>query len=372
MSDPASGEAMDEASASLLQRWGLPESTRRALAEQIRAGSGPDNAIRGVVTAPDPSDLVRVPVGAERDAWDAEGRRAIAAGEVAAVVLAGGMATRFGGVVKAGVEAVAGRTFLDLKLSDVRSAAERVGGVVPIALMTSFATEDEVARLARAFDAPATPVTTFTQFVSLRLRPDGTLFREPDGSVSPYAPGHGDLTFALRASGVLAALRARGVRILFVSNVDNLGATLDPVIIGGHLRLGGAITAETVEKDPGDRGGTPAAVDGLLQIVESFRFPQGVDQDAIPVFNTNTLVLDAEAVDRDFDLTFFRVEKKVEGQVAIQHERLVGELTAFLPTRFLVVPRRGPEGRFQPVKDPAELVARRADIEALLSARGVL
>jgi len=372
--DQASGEAVDEATLRLVQRAGLPTEVRKALAKAVRDQVPSDNVVAGRVTEPDSSDLVALPTeGAnERKEWIERGQAAIAAGEVAAVILAGGMATRFGGVVKAGVEAAGGRTFLDLKLSDVRIAAERAGGVVPIALMTSFATSDEVRSLAAPFDGPSTPVSVFEQCVSLRLAPDGSLFREADGTASPYAPGHGDLSFALRTSGVMAKLRERGVRILLVSNVDNLGATLDPLVIGGHLALGGSITAETVKKDRGDRGGTPASVGGLLQIVESFRFPAGVDQDAIPVFNTNTLLMDAEATDRDFDLTFFRVEKKVDGRTAIQHERLVGELTAFLPTRFLVVPRGGPEGRFQPVKDPEELSRRRPDIEALLRARGVL
>ena len=372
--DAASGEHVDAASAALLQRHGLPVETRRALAASLRSGaSGKGNVLSGRIEPPTTQELVALPeTGDERATWEARGSAAIAAGEVAAVVLAGGMATRFGGVVKAGVPAARGRTFLDLKLSDVRSAAERAGGTIPIVLMASFATEEEVRRLAAPFDGPRTPVSVISQFVSLRLTPDGALVREEDGTASPYAPGHGDLTSALRDGGTLAALRARGVRTLFVSNVDNLGATLDPVIVGAHVSMGGSITVETVRKDPGDRGGTPARVDGLLQIVESFRFPKDFDQDAIPVFNTNTLLMDTAAIDRDFDLTFFRVEKKVEGKVAIQHERLVGELTAFLPSRFLVVPRSGPEGRFQPVKDPEELERRRPDIEQLLEARGVL
>ena len=53
-------------------------------------------------------------------------------------------------------------------------------------------------------------------------------------------------------------------------------------------------------------------------------------------------------------------------------ERLVGQLTAFLPSAFLRVERGGPDGRFQPAKDPEELESRRAAIRALLSARGAL
>jgi hypothetical protein len=37
-------------------------------------------------------------------------------------------------------------------------------------------------------------------------------------------------------------------------------------------------------------------------------------------------------------------------------------LTAFLPTRFVEVPREGPDGRFLPAKDPDELARRLAAI----------
>jgi UTP--glucose-1-phosphate uridylyltransferase len=157
-----------------------------------------------------------------------------------------------------------------------------------------------------------------------------------------------------------------------MSNVDNLGATLEPAIIGAHIAAGKEVTAELVRKEKGDKGGAPARVDGVPQIVEAFRFPPGFDQDEIPLFNTNTFVFNADAIDRDFDLTFFRVEKKVGNAKVIQFERLVGQLTAFLSTYFLEVPRSGPNGRFQPVKDPEELEHRRGDIETILRARGVI
>ena len=161
---------------------------------------------------------------------------------------------------------------------------------------------------------------------------------------------------------MLEAFRARGGKVLYMSNVDNVAATLDPAVIGAHLASGAKITAEVVRKEPGDRGGAPARVDGRPQIVESFRFPPAFDQDSLPLFNTNSFVFDAEAIDRDFELTFFRVEKKLEAATVIQFERLVGQLTAFLPSHFLEVPR----SRFLPVKDPEELELRRPEIEALL------
>jgi UTP--glucose-1-phosphate uridylyltransferase len=287
---------------------------------------------------------------------------------VGVVVLAGGMATRFGGVVKAVVPVLDGASFLQIKLADVAAIAARVGRPVPTMVMSSFATHQRIVQ--HVADAKLGVVDVFPQFVSVRLTPGGALFVEADGSTSAYATGHGDLTFALRRSGALERFRAAGGQYLLMSNVDNLGATLDPALVGLHVELGGHVTAEVVRKEKGDKGGAPARLDGKSQIIEGFRFPPGFDQDSIPVFNTNTFVLDAAAIDRDFELPFYKVEKTVAGKTAVQFERLVGELTAFLPTRFVEVPREGPDGRFLPAKDPDELARRLSAIaEATRSLR---
>lgn len=365
--------AIDPATRALLDRYGFRQDVLDGLVARLARGEA-DNAIRGTLAPPAPEDVTPLPaIGtAERARLAAIGERAIAAGKVGAVVLAGGMATRFGGVVKAAVPAVLGRTFLDLKVADLVRTAERTGGRLPCYLMTSFATDAEVSALARSMSTERVPIETFAQGISLRVTRDGAPFLEADGCASPYAPGHGDLTFALRSSGVMDRFRRAGGEILAMSNVDNLGATLDPAIVGLHLERGAAITAEVVRKEPGDKGGAPARVDGSPQIVEAFRFPADFDQDRIAVFNTNTFVLDAAAIDRDFELTWFVVEKTVEGKKVIQFERLVGELTAFLPTAFVEVARHGDDGRFQPAKDPDELARRGPEIEALLRSRGVI
>jgi UTP--glucose-1-phosphate uridylyltransferase len=356
-----------------LERFGYDETQLNQFA--ARAGETTDNFIRGSITPPAPDDVSELPRRGtpEHAALVKRGEEAIRARHVGVVVLAGGMATRFGGVVKAVVPVVGSRTFLDLKHGDIRKLSATLGAPITTYVMTSHATHDRIVQQVREekLETDATKIVCFPQLVSLRLSPNGELFHE-DGEPSPYATGHGDLTFALRKSGVLGRFRRTGGKLLYMSNVDNLGATLDPAVIGAHLERGAKVTAEVVRKDTGDKGGAPARVDGVPQIVEAFRFPPSFDQNSIPLFNTNSFVFDAEAIDRDFDLTFFRVEKKVGDAKVIQFERLVGQLTAFLPSHFLEVPRNGPEGRFQPVKDPEEMEARRADIEEILRARGVI
>lgn len=352
---------LDEETRQRLAPYGFDEQRLAAFAQRTSVVEG--NAVRGVLTVPSPSDLTALPdLGSpERRRLETVGLRALAAGQVGAVVLAGGMATRFGGVVKAVVPVFDDRSFLELKHDDIARVSRKAQRSVPTYVMSSFATHERITAHVdqKHLTSNGRPsIEVFPQFLSLRLTPDGQLFRESDGAVSPYATGHGDLTFALRRSGVLSSFRERGGRILMMSNVDNLGATLDPALVGLHIELGGQLTAEVVRKEPRDKGGAPARLDGVLQIIEGFRFPKDFNQDSIGVFNTNTFLLDAAAIDRDFDLPFYRVEKQVDGKTAIQFERLVGELTAFLRARFVIVEREGADGRFLPAKDPEELTRR--------------
>ena len=115
-------------------------------------------------------------------------------------------------------------------------------------------------------------------------------------------------------------------------------------------------------------GGAPARVDGRMMLLEAMRFPRGFDHDSIPVFNTNTALIDVDALERPHELTWLYVEKDVGGRTAVQLERLYHEIAAFVTTTYLVVPRSGPRGRFFPIKTPADLGESQAPLREMLSA----
>src|SRR4029450_7479065 len=92
---------------------------------------------------------------------------ALRRGEVAQVVLAGGMATRFGGVVKAVLTAVDGKSFLEAKLEQTRALERALDTTVPVALMTSFATDDAVR--SHVGERELGDPLVFHQFVSVRV-----------------------------------------------------------------------------------------------------------------------------------------------------------------------------------------------------------
>jgi UTP--glucose-1-phosphate uridylyltransferase len=362
-------EELDGVTRATLARFGFDPQRFEVLRARVASGelSAASNIITGRIEPPGPDDLTPLPESGTPSWSEARevGVEAIRDGRVAQVVLAGGMATRFGGVVKGAVDVLDGRSFLEWKLGETARVAQELGVQIPVALMTSFAT-DELTR-AHVSERRLPEPIWFSQFVSVRLTPEGDVFRDERRTASLYGPGHGDLLDAIRESGTLDALRGRGVKLVCVSNVDNLGARVDPVVVGAHVIAGRPVTIEVARKE-GDLGGAPVRVDGHMTMLEGMRFPPGFDQDLTPVFNTNTALIDLDALDRQYELTWLYVEKEVDGRTAVQLERLYHEITSFVPTTFIVVPRAGPRGRFFPIKTPADLAAARVGLRELLSA----
>ena len=315
------------------------------------------NRITGELEIVGPREIVRTAElsESERRRLSELGGAALARGEVAAAVLNGGMATRFGGAVKGIVEAFGGRSFLEIKLEQALAQ-----GPVPFLVMNSFATHALTLEFLRERGL-VDRVSTFLQSVSLRLTPRGEVFRDASGALSPYAPGHGDFSGAIRHSDRLSGLESSGVRTVLLSNVDNLGAELDPLVIGFHLASGRALTVELAESQADDVGGTVLRVDGCKQIVEGFRLPSDFPLERIRTINTNTFVISLEVLRKEYPLSWFYVKKSVDGVDAVQMERLVGELSAFVPANYLASPRGGAEGRFFPVKTPEDLERMRED-----------
>ncbi|MBX2813125.1 MAG: UTP--glucose-1-phosphate uridylyltransferase [Myxococcales bacterium] len=315
-----------------------------------------------------------IDVEQNKEAAREAGETALKGGEVASVVLNGGMATRFGGVVKGVVEVFDGKSFLALKGEDTRRAHERYGQDVPLVLMNSFATQQKtLAHISEHNNFHLAPqnILDFSQSISIRMNPDGSLFVDDEGQPSYHAPGHGDFFHCIRKSGVLKKLETRGIKYILFSNVDNLGATISPVIIGHHILSQGEMTLEVTQKQRTasgnwDKGGAPARINGRSnQVVEGFRFPHDFPQEKLPDFSTNNMIFSVQALNQDVILDRYLVQKKVANRPALQLETITCEASGTLDlsgkpifkVSLLRVPREGPEGRFFPVKEPADLSA---------------
>ncbi|HAM73933.1 MAG TPA: UTP--glucose-1-phosphate uridylyltransferase [Verrucomicrobiales bacterium] len=191
-------------------------------------------------------------------------------------------------------------------------------------------------------------------------------------------PGHGDLYPSLLGCGLLDELLAAGVRYLFVSNSDNLGATVDARLLGHFASSGLSFLMEVAERTDSDRKGghlTRRRSDGRLVLRESAQCPREDEAEFQNVarhrfFNTNNLWVRLDHLKAELDrcggalpLDLIRNAKTVdprnpESPRVLQLESAMGAaIGCFDGSGAIVVPRE----RFSPVKTTSDLLALRSD-----------
>ncbi|HVV00755.1 MAG TPA: UTP--glucose-1-phosphate uridylyltransferase, partial [Verrucomicrobiae bacterium] len=189
-------------------------------------------------------------------------------------------------------------------------------------------------------------------------------------------PGHGDLYTALAGSGALDRLLAAGVKYMFVSNSDNLGATLDLPLLSWFADSGTPFLMEVARRAASDRkGGHLARRRGNLLLRESAQCPESdmpcfQDIERHRFFNTNSLWIRLDAlkalVQRNggfVPLPLIKNSKTVDPRdnaspKVFQLETAMGAaIECFEGAAAIVVPR----ARFAPVKTTADLLALRSD-----------
>ena len=117
-----------------------------------------------------------------------------------------------------------------------------------------------------------------------------------------YPPGHGDLYSSLDQSGLLNDLLAQGKDILFISNIDNLGATVDTNILEYMLQENIHFVMEVTDKTRNDiKGGTLIEYDGQIRLLEIAQVPPEHIKDfasvkKFKIFNTNNIWVNLRAL----------------------------------------------------------------------------
>merc|ERR1711965_868817 len=90
-------------------------------------------------------------------------------------------------------------------------------------------------------------------------------------------PGHGDLYPAMLGSGTLDLLLSKGYKYMFVSNSDNLGATMDLKLLTWFADSGKPFAMECAARTAADKKGGHLAADattGGLLLRESAQCPK--------------------------------------------------------------------------------------------------
>jgi UTP--glucose-1-phosphate uridylyltransferase len=330
------------------------------------------NRVHGNYAWPGTFDAIAQWGETEKRTYHEKGAALLGAGKVATLAMAGGMATRMAGVVKALMPISDSVNFIDARREVERVRLEELGvpsAVLPMWLMTSLATHDALAEFVIKTNRQDT-VQLFRQDVGIRFTSGGDVWRDSSGALGISAAGHGCLIDALRRSGLLEAFLACGGEFVFIVNIDNIAATLSPAIVGwlaSHESASGLV--EVCDRFPADSGGVVLHNHdtGLDEIVEEFRLPVGFSGSDASIFNTNTFLVRADVLlHAPVVPAWLEIEKQVNGQPVIQFERLIQELTTVVKMLYLRVPREGNDTRFLPLKDMTDLTARKDEIAALL------
>jgi UTP--glucose-1-phosphate uridylyltransferase len=139
-----------------------------------------------------------------------------------------------------------------------------------------------------------------------------------------------------------------------------------------HLGARGVVSVEVARRRPTDTGGMPVMLDGRLELLEGLRWPEGMDGQRYGAFNTNTFYIDREVFADPPVLDAYPVHKEVLGEKVVQFERILGEVTHFVTTSFILVEQVGEESRFIPVKKREDLASQRDLIVSCLGRWGVV
>merc|ERR1719487_1950112 len=257
---------------------------------------------------------------------------------------------------------------------------EEFGVQLAFMLMNSFSTSKDTLEFLSKYEGLASgglPLE-FVQNKAPKVTEDGlepaAWPAKPDCEWCP--PGHGDLYPAMVGSGTLDALLEKGFKYMFVSNSDNLGATMDLKLLTWFAGTGAPFAMEVAARTDADKKGGHLAMgkDGLL-LRESAQCPDEDEKAFQDVskhrfFNTNNLWINLPALKATYEkfdgvlpLPVIKNGKTVDPRdkkstKVLQLETAMGSAIECFPgAQAILIPR----SRFAPVKTTNDMLALASD-----------
>ncbi|CAH1163568.1 unnamed protein product [Phaedon cochleariae] len=265
-------------------------------------------------------------------------------------------------------------TFLDLTVQQIENLNKTYKVNVPLVLMNSFNTNEDTEKIIRKYKNLDVDIHTFNQSCYPRVNRDSLMPIAKTGVIDSdieawYPPGHGDFYESFKNTGLLDKFLKQGREYCFISNIDNLGATVDLNILNSllnpdHKHSKPEFVMEVTDKTRADvKGGTLIQYEGKLRLLEIAQVPKEHVDDFKSVktfkfFNTNNLWAKLDAIDRVLKEDLLHMEiiinnKTLEkGQNIIQLETAVG---AAMKTFEGCIGINVPRSRFLPVKKTSDL-----------------
>ena len=206
----------------------------------------------------------------------AAGEKELRAGRVAALLVAGGQGSRLGYDGPKGcfsIGPITGAPLFYFHARKVLARSIRYGATIPFYVMTSEANDAATRQCFEEndfFGLDPKNVFFFTQGMWPGMTKDGKIILDRPGHIFMSPDGHGGLLAALRRSGALDDMRARGIKSVFFFQVDNpLVEIADPAFIGYHVLQKSEYSLKLCAKrDPFEKVGIPMQFGKTFRMVE--------------------------------------------------------------------------------------------------------
>jgi UTP--glucose-1-phosphate uridylyltransferase len=263
------------------------------------------------------------------------------------------------------------KTFLEIILKQAEKRHAK------LALMNSYSTHEDTIDAISKIKPPDSPLlflqNKFPKILQENLAP-AEWPKNPDLEWNP--PGHGDIYPALHTTGTLKALLDQGIVYAFISNSDNLGATLDESLLGYFVENRFPFMMEVAPRTPSDvKGGHIARhKQGHHILRESAQCPENElsafrDITRYGFFNTNNIWLNLQVLHSLIqksgivELPMIRNPKTLDPRdenspKVFQIETAMGAAISLFEGAAVI---KVPASRFLPVKKCNDLLAIRSD-----------
>lgn len=276
-------------------------------------------------------------------------------------------------------------SFLQISMEQIKHLQEEYKVKIPLVLMNSFNTDKDTKELLKKSEAiakkssdPFAHVDVFSfnqnQFPRLRIEKDGSLSVFPDDFSDQekfYPPGHGDVYQSFYTSPLFKQFVKEGRNICFLSNIDNLGATIEVSILNEFCERGLDFCMEVTPKTLLDvKGGTLIDYEGKIRLLEIAEVPkENIEEfksiNKFKVFNTNNLWFSLTSMEKNLlngalrTMGMIENKKIYNGVDVMQLEQAAGSaINIFQKAVGVVVPRT----RFLPVKTCSDLMLILSDL----------
>jgi UDP-N-acetylglucosamine/UDP-N-acetylgalactosamine diphosphorylase len=221
-----------------------------------------------------------------REAREAGGE-VIAAGRVAAFVVAGGQGTRLGYDGPKGcypATPVRKAALFQVFAEKLRAASKRYGRAIPWMIMTSRQNDAATRKFFadnHNFGLPERDVIFIPQGRMPAVDEKGKILLAGPSSLAMSPNGHGGSLRAMVESGAAKQMQARGIDVISYWQVDNpLAAIVDPAFIGFHVLAGSEMSSKMIPKVyPLERVGHFCTQNGRQLVIEYSDLPAAMQQE---------------------------------------------------------------------------------------------